>query len=198
MPLPSLPPVCPRAGCGKPGFFTERRPLFEVQTSTGMLLNTDAGNPMTPVYEDVRPVQTRPLPLHPLAGVEDTKDSAALAGECLHPPGLEQPPSPHPTRLPRWQRKSSPKPSPLPVGSVGAAGVSTHVAGPEGPLPARVFQGGFYTDLHRFLGVASGSQVLYVGDHVYGDIVRRQEKASGARPCLLPRLLLWTRWGGCI
>jgi len=37
------------AGCGKPAFFNSRKPMFEVQTSSGMLRNTDSGNPMVPI-----------------------------------------------------------------------------------------------------------------------------------------------------
>lgn len=40
------------------------------------------------------------------------------------------------------------------------------------PSRARVFQGGSYLDLHKMLGVTAGSEVLYVGDHIYGDVVR--------------------------
>ena len=37
---------------------------------------------------------------------------------------------------------------------------------------ARVFQGGSYLDLHKMLGVKAASEILYVGDHIYGDVVR--------------------------
>ena len=40
---------------------------------------------------------------------------------------------------------------------------------------AAVFQGGNYTDLHQMLGIRSGTQVLYVGDHIYGDILRSKK-----------------------
>jgi hypothetical protein len=36
------------------------------------------------------------------------------------------------------------------------------------PSWAPVYQGGCYTDLHRMMGVSSGDEVLYVGDHIYG------------------------------
>ncbi len=36
-------------GCGKPGFFSMQKPIFEVQTDTGLLRNTDGGTPMTPI-----------------------------------------------------------------------------------------------------------------------------------------------------
>ena len=36
----------PGAGCGKPDFFIQKKPLFEVHLDTGMLYNTDGGTPM--------------------------------------------------------------------------------------------------------------------------------------------------------
>jgi hypothetical protein len=38
-----------------------------------------------------------------------------------------------------------------------------------------LLQGGNYVDLHRMMGVRSGSEVLYVGDHIYGDILRSKK-----------------------
>jgi hypothetical protein len=38
-------------GCGKPGFFNERRPLFAVNTKDGSLINTDNGAPTLPIDE---------------------------------------------------------------------------------------------------------------------------------------------------
>ncbi|GFH22042.1 uncharacterized protein HaLaN_19443, partial [Haematococcus lacustris] len=52
------------------------------------------------------------------------------------------------------------------------------------PSRPRVFQGGCYRDLHRMLGVTSGEQVLYAGDHIYGDIVKAK-KAIGWRTMLV-------------
>ncbi|GFH14908.1 uncharacterized protein HaLaN_11045, partial [Haematococcus lacustris] len=52
------------------------------------------------------------------------------------------------------------------------------------PSQPRVFQGGCYRDLHRMLGVTSGEQVLYAGDHIYGDIVKAK-KAIGWRTMLV-------------
>jgi 5'-nucleotidase len=48
----------------------------------------------------------------------------------------------------------------------------------------KLFQGGCYAHLHAMLGVASGSHVLYVGDHIYGDILR-SKKSLGWRTCLV-------------
>jgi len=42
-------------GCGKPGFFNERRPLFAVNTRDGSLMNTDNGAPTLPIDEDDLP-----------------------------------------------------------------------------------------------------------------------------------------------
>lgn len=61
-------------------------------------------------------------------------------------------------------------------------GIPDALGGPGG-VP-RVFQGGCYRDLHRMLGVTSGDQVLYVGDHIYGDIVKAK-KAIGWRTMLV-------------
>ncbi|KAI7837934.1 hypothetical protein COHA_008240 [Chlorella ohadii] len=49
---------------------------------------------------------------------------------------------------------------------------------------ARVFQGGFYLDLHKMLDVRSGSQVLYIGDHIWADVLR-SKKALGWRTLLV-------------
>ncbi|KAL4448376.1 hypothetical protein ABPG75_005595 [Micractinium tetrahymenae] len=49
---------------------------------------------------------------------------------------------------------------------------------------ARVFQGGYYLDLHKMLDVSSGSEVLYVGDHIFADVLR-SKKALGWRTLLV-------------
>ena len=38
-------------GCGKPAFFEVKKPIFEVDTATGALYNTDSGTPMVPIGE---------------------------------------------------------------------------------------------------------------------------------------------------
>jgi HAD superfamily 5'-nucleotidase-like hydrolase len=48
----------------------------------------------------------------------------------------------------------------------------------------KVFQGGNFRQLHEFLGVEQGSQILYVGDHIYGDILR-SKKDLGWRTMLV-------------
>ena len=42
-------------GCGKPGFFAVNKPIFEVQTDSGLLRNTDGGTPMTPIGDRSSP-----------------------------------------------------------------------------------------------------------------------------------------------
>ncbi|XP_057503028.1 uncharacterized protein LOC130786695 isoform X1 [Actinidia eriantha] len=113
-------------GSAKPGFFHDenRANLFEVETDSGMLLNTDNGTPMPQVGDTVR------LPL-----------------------------------------KSSDK-------------------------SCRVFQGGNVGHLHKLLGIASSSQVLYVGDHIYGDILRSKKVLGWRTMLVVPELekeveLLW-------
>ncbi|KAL3150708.1 hypothetical protein ABBQ32_000495 [Trebouxia sp. C0010 RCD-2024] len=111
-------------GCGKPAFFNSRKPMFEVHTSSGMLRNTDSGNPMVPIGE-----QDLPSP-----DFSSTAQPMAEAGQ------------------------------------------------------AAVYQGGFFMDLHRMLGVESGSQVLYVGDHIYGDILRSKKTLGWRTMLVVPEL----------
>ncbi|KAF5835375.1 purine 5'-nucleotidase [Dunaliella salina] len=51
-----------------------------------------------------------------------------------------------------------------------------------------VFQGGCYKDLHRYLGVTSGEQVLYAGDHIYGDIVKAKQAIGWRTLLVVPEL----------
>eukprot|EP00039_Didymoeca_costata_P020528 m.341592 g.341592 ORF g.341592 m.341592 type:complete len:593 (+) comp20248_c0_seq1:226-2004(+) len=110
-------------GCGKPEFFTSKRPLYEVHTPTGMLFNTDNGSPREPLDLTAQP---------------------QIANEevcCLTKDGK-----------------------------------------------ARVFQSGYYTDLHRFLGVNLGSEVLYVGDHIFGDILKSKKSLNWRTMLVFPEL----------
>ena len=43
-------------GCMKPAFFEVKKPLFEVDTATGALFNTDNGTPMIPIGESPPPL----------------------------------------------------------------------------------------------------------------------------------------------
>jgi len=120
-------------GCAKPGFFSERRPLFAVNPRDGTLRNTDNGAPVTPIGEDEDP-----------SGATAARSASAGA----------------------------------------AAAAAARCASAPDDAEALVFQGGNYTDLHRLLGVQSGAEVLYVGDHIYGDILR-SKKTLGWRTMLV-------------
>ncbi|XP_073141074.1 uncharacterized protein [Henckelia pumila] len=61
----------------------------------------------------------------------------------------------------------------------------------------RVFQGGNVGHLHKLLSIESSSQVLYVGDHIYGDILRSKKVLGWRTMLVVPELekeveLLWT------
>jgi HAD superfamily 5'-nucleotidase-like hydrolase len=51
----------------------------------------------------------------------------------------------------------------------------------------RIYEGGNLRDLQRALG-ASGDQVLYVGDHVYGDMVRSKKDSAWRTAMVIPEL----------
>lgn len=60
----------------------------------------------------------------------------------------------------------------------------------------RVFQGGSVAHLHKLLSVEASSQVLYVGDHIYGDILRSKKVLGWRTMLVVPELereveLLW-------
>ena len=52
----------------------------------------------------------------------------------------------------------------------------------------KVYQGGTYLDLHRMLGVQSGTEVLYVGDHIYGDILKSKKTLGWRTMLVVPEL----------
>ncbi|XP_061358101.1 uncharacterized protein LOC133302350 [Gastrolobium bilobum] len=79
---------------------------------------------------------------------------------------------------------------------VQVGGISPRLLTEEEDRIRKVFQGGSVGHLHSLLSIESSSQVLYVGDHIYGDILR-SKKALGWRTMLvIPELekeveLLW-------
>ncbi|RID56112.1 hypothetical protein BRARA_G03335 [Brassica rapa] len=72
---------------------------------------------------------------------------------------------------------------------------------PKIPLKSKdkacqVFQGGNVGHLHNLLSIESSSQVLYVGDHIYGDILRSKKVLGWRTMLVVPELekeveLLW-------
>ena len=53
---------------------------------------------------------------------------------------------------------------------------------------APVFQGGSYRDVHRMFGIKSGEEVLYVGDHIIGDIVTSKSSVGWRTMLVVPEL----------
>lgn len=52
----------------------------------------------------------------------------------------------------------------------------------------KVFQGGNWTHLHQLLNVKTGSQLLYVGDHMYSDILRSKRQLGWRTMLVIPEL----------
>ncbi|XP_008787254.1 5'-nucleotidase domain-containing protein 4 isoform X2 [Phoenix dactylifera] len=61
---------------------------------------------------------------------------------------------------------------------------------PPKPLKkvCRVFQGGNVAHLHKLLSIGASSQVLYVGDHIYGDILRSKKVLGWRTMLVVPEL----------
>lgn len=55
-------------------------------------------------------------------------------------------------------------------------------------VQGKVFQGGTYNHLHKVLGIGSGMEVLYVGDHIYGDILRSKKTLGWRTMLVVPEL----------
>lgn len=71
----------------------------------------------------------------------------------------------------------------------------SQVGGPDMELPdhipnkcCKVYQGGNVGHLHKLLKVGSSSQVLYVGDHIYGDILRSKKVLGWRTMLVVPEL----------
>ncbi|KAJ0980389.1 hypothetical protein J5N97_008644 [Dioscorea zingiberensis] len=73
---------------------------------------------------------------------------------------------------------------------------SPRIPSKEPRKACKVFQGGNVAHLHRLLSIESSSQVLYVGDHIYGDILRSKKVLGWRTMLVVPELereveLLW-------
>lgn len=102
----------------------------------------------------------------------------------------------HSSRLPRQSYRSVLKNTDdgapmLPIGASAAA-----VAADDSLRELRkglekqhkTFQGGSYRHLHAMLGITVGNQVLYVGDHIYGDILRSKKTLGWRTMLVVPEL----------
>ncbi|KAM7273059.1 hypothetical protein ACFE04_027723 [Oxalis oulophora] len=58
----------------------------------------------------------------------------------------------------------------------------------KGGEKCRIFQGGSVGHLHKLLSIESSSQVLYVGDHIYGDILRSKKVLGWRTMLVVPEL----------
>ncbi|XP_074372900.1 uncharacterized protein LOC141713398 [Apium graveolens] len=81
-----------------------------------------------------------------------------------------------------------------PMVQVGSTSVDLPLKSSEKAF--KVFQGGNVGHLHKLLSIESSSQVLYVGDHIYGDILRSKKILGWRTMLVVPELekevdLLW-------
>ncbi|XP_026449651.1 5'-nucleotidase domain-containing protein 4-like [Papaver somniferum] len=81
-----------------------------------------------------------------------------------------------------------------PMAQVGSTSPAISLAGLK--KGCRVFQGGSVGHLHKLLSIESSAQVLYVGDHIYGDILRSKKVLGWRTMLVVPELereveLLW-------
>tara|TARA_B110001452_G_scaffold240804_1_gene222585 strand:- start:10 stop:1581 length:1572 start_codon:yes stop_codon:yes gene_type:complete len=53
---------------------------------------------------------------------------------------------------------------------------------------SKVFQGGNWNHLHRLLGLTSGANLMYVGDHMYSDILRSKRTLGWRTVLIIPEL----------
>lgn len=52
----------------------------------------------------------------------------------------------------------------------------------------KVFQGGNWQHLHKMMGVRSGDEILYVGDHLYSDVLRSKRTLGWRSLFIMPEL----------
>nr|DAD21649.1 TPA_asm: hypothetical protein HUJ06_023112 [Nelumbo nucifera] len=81
-----------------------------------------------------------------------------------------------------------------PVPQIGNS--SPRLPSKESKKACRVFQGGSVGHLHKLLSIEASSQVLYIGDHIYGDILRSKKVLGWRTMLVVPELereveLLW-------
>lgn len=77
-----------------------------------------------------------------------------------------------------------------PLTQIGTVSLNESSLSPEKQVKqaCRVFQGGNVAHLHRLLAIEAGAQVLYVGDHIYGDILRSKKELGWRTMLVVPEL----------
>ncbi len=124
---------------------------------TGMLWNTEGGSPMVPIGE-----QDLPTPILVSDGASAWGREHTYA--CGRAPHLRTPHLLHARQRPPALSHSNERPSPplrepsFPDAAAQGSTAPPHVQHSPGDR-ARVFQGGYYLDLHKMLDVSSGSEV---------------------------------------
>jgi hypothetical protein len=59
----------------------------------------------------------------------------------------------------------------------------------KGPLErGKIYDGGNLVEFERLAGLTTGSSVLYVGDHIFGDILRSKKESSWHTAMIIPEL----------
>eukprot|EP00250_Pteridium_aquilinum_P015886 c22820_g1_i1 orf=420-2315(+) len=76
-----------------------------------------------------------------------------------------------------------------PLAQIGESSINhASFASKEVQQACRVYQGGNVGHLHNLLAIEAGSQVLYVGDHIYGDILRSKKELGWRTMLVVPEL----------
>ncbi|XP_024525082.1 5'-nucleotidase domain-containing protein 4 [Selaginella moellendorffii] len=75
-----------------------------------------------------------------------------------------------------------------PLMQVGGLGVGLETQKKKNSQHCRAFQGGGVAHLHKLLAIEAGAQVLYVGDHIYGDILRSKKQLGWRTMLVIPEL----------
>jgi hypothetical protein len=52
----------------------------------------------------------------------------------------------------------------------------------------KIFQGGNWQHLHKMMGIKSGDEILYVGDHLYSDVLRSKRTLGWRSLFIMPEL----------
>jgi len=158
-------------GTGKPRFFTERKDLFAVDPVTGALFNTEGGSPMVPIGDD-----DLPTPLFGSTAPKLVQRGSEMGRRRKKKRGGKHQEKEEEEELHQQEEEEE---EGLLINPNNTS---------KNALHKRVFQGGFYLDLHKALGVNSGSQVLYVGDHIMSDILRSKKTLGWRTMLVVPEL----------
>lgn len=202
-------------GTAKPGFFARASDLFLVDPLTGTLRNTQGGAPTLPLdraafigpalgdllgpADEEQAAKAAGQPAVDGGEGEGARDDD-LDGEdgatARRAQAVERRMSAQERREETEQAESSrgeARRADPPTASAsaqeeaadGSVRASSPPAARERPF---VYQGGWYQDLHDKLSVRSGNEILYVGDHIYGDVLRSKTDLGWRTLLIVPEL----------